>query len=162
MSRFIYAIGTLSLIRSLCNPGRCTQLWYADHASAGGTLSELQNWFDLLCSHGPSFGYHTERTKSFVVVNEWWRSEAVTIFGDLGIQVVTGHRFLGGFLGSRSERDEWHHTIQHCSDTFKLNKCAKCYNNRHFSISLKYVKHKMASCMTFLGCLWFTANVCFP
>ena len=24
-----------------------------------------------------------------------------------GIQVVTGHRFLGGFLGSRSERDEY-------------------------------------------------------
>ena len=34
--------------------------------------------------------------------------------------------------------------------------------NSSFSISLKYVKHKMASCMAFLGCLWFTANVCFP
>ena len=28
-------------------------------------------------------------------------------FGDLGIPVVTGHSFLGGFLGSRSERDEY-------------------------------------------------------
>ena len=82
-------------------------MWYADDASASGTLSELRNWFDLLCSCGPSFGYHPEPTKSFVAVNEWWRNEAVIIFLDLGIQVVTGHRFLGGFLGSHSERDEY-------------------------------------------------------
>ena len=70
-------------------------------------MPELCNWFDLLCSRGPSFGYHPEPTKSFVVVNEQWRSEAVAILGDLGIQVVTGHRFRGGFLGSHSERDEY-------------------------------------------------------
>jgi len=34
-------------------------------------------------------------------------SEAAAIFGDLGVQVVTGHRFLGGFIGSHSERDEY-------------------------------------------------------
>ena len=45
--------------------------------------------------------------KNWVLHARWWRSEAVTVFGDLGIQVVTGHRFLGGFLGSRSERDEY-------------------------------------------------------
>ena len=70
-------------------------------------MSDLRNWFDLLCSRGPNFGYHPEPTNSFVVVNERWRSEVATIFGDLGIQVVTGHRFLGGFLGSRSDRDEY-------------------------------------------------------
>ena len=42
-----------------------------------------------------------------VVVNEQWRSEAVTICGDLGIQFVTGNRFPGGFLRSHSERDEY-------------------------------------------------------
>ena len=34
-------------------------------------------------------------------------NEVAAIFGDLGIQVVTGHRFLGGFIGSHSERDEY-------------------------------------------------------
>ena len=34
-------------------------------------------------------------------------NEAYAIFGDLGIQVVTGHRFLGGFIGNHSERDEY-------------------------------------------------------
>ena len=31
-----------------------------------------------------------------------------------------------------------------------------------FSISLKYVKHKMTSCMSFLECIWFSANASFP
>ena len=34
-------------------------------------------------------------------------NEATAIFGDLGIQVVTGHRFLGGFIGNHSERNEY-------------------------------------------------------
>ena len=87
LSMFMYAVGTLPLIRSLHDPGRWTQLWYADDASAGGTLSELRNWFDLLCSRGPSFGYHPEPTKSFVVVNERWRSEAVTVLAILGFRL---------------------------------------------------------------------------
>ena len=106
LSMFAYAIGILPLIYSLRDPGRWTQLWYADDASAGGTLGELRNWFNVLCSRGPSFGYHSEPTKSFVVVDERWRSEAVAVFGDLGVQVVTGHRFLGGFIGNQSEKDE--------------------------------------------------------
>jgi len=81
---FMYAIGTLPLIHSLHDPGRWTQLWYADNASAGGTLLELRDWFNQLCSHGPAFGYYPEPTKSFVVVNEQWMSEAAAVFGDFG------------------------------------------------------------------------------
>ena len=29
------------------------------------------------------------------------------MFGDLGVQVVTGHRFLGGFIESPREKDEY-------------------------------------------------------
>jgi len=102
---FMYAVGTLPLIRSLHNLGHLTQLWYADDASAGGTLLELCDWFNLLYSQGPAFGYYLEPTKSFTVVNEGWRNDANAVFGDLGVQVVTGHRFLGGFIGSHRERE---------------------------------------------------------
>ena len=61
----------------------------------------------VLCSPGPSFGYHPEPTASFVVINDQWKNEAAAIFHDLGIQVVTGHRFLGGFIGNHSKRDEY-------------------------------------------------------
>ena len=76
------AVGTLPLIHSLHNPGHWTQLWYADDASAGGTLLELHDWFNLLRSHGPAFGYYPEPTKSFIVVNECWRNDANAVFGD--------------------------------------------------------------------------------
>ena len=58
----MYAIGTLPLIDSLHNPTHWTQLWYADDASAGGTLSDMCDWFTLLCSQG--FGYFPQPTKS--------------------------------------------------------------------------------------------------
>ena len=41
------------------------------------------------------------------MVDDRWKGEAAAVFGDLGIQVVTGHRFLGSFIGSHSERDEY-------------------------------------------------------
>jgi len=46
LSMFMYVIGTLPLIHSLRDPGRWTQLWYADDASASGTLLELCDWFN--------------------------------------------------------------------------------------------------------------------
>ena len=62
----------------------------------------------VLCLRGPAFGYYPEPTKNcFILVNEKWRGEANTVFGDLGAQVVTGHRFLGGFIGNHSEREEY-------------------------------------------------------
>jgi len=70
-------------------------------------LLELCNWFNLLHSCGPAFGYYPEPTKNFIVVNEHWRNDANTVFGDLGVQVVTGNRFLGDFIESRSEREEY-------------------------------------------------------
>jgi len=57
--------------------------------------------------HGSAFGYHPGPTKSLIGVNEHWRNDANAVFGDLGVQVVTGHRFLGGFIGSHREREEY-------------------------------------------------------
>jgi len=107
LSMFMYAIETLPLIRSLHNPICWTQLWYADDAFAGGSLSDLHEWFSLLCSCGPAFGYFPEPTKNFVVVSERFMGEVEAVFGGFGVHVVTGHRFLGGFIGSLSARDDF-------------------------------------------------------
>ena len=40
---------------------------------------------------------------------------------------------------------------------WKASSGVKCRSGP-YSISLKYVKHKITSFMAFLGCLWFTAN----
>jgi len=72
LSMFMYAVGTLPLIRSLHNPTHWTQLWYADDASVDGFLSDLHDWFSLLCSCGRAFGYFPVPTKSLMdsVFNE--------------------------------------------------------------------------------------------
>jgi len=61
----------------------------------------------LLFSRGPAFGYFPRPTKSFVVVSERFKGEAEAVFGGLCVHVVTGHKFLGGFIGSLSARDDY-------------------------------------------------------
>ena len=45
----------------------------------------------------------------FVVVGEHCKSKAENLFHDLGVQVVTGHRYLGGFIGDLHDRDVFVH-----------------------------------------------------
>ena len=63
----MYAIGTLPLIDKVSGVG--TQSWYADDASAGGTVPDLRRWWDKLQSIGPLFGYHPNPCKTWLVVN---------------------------------------------------------------------------------------------
>ena len=74
-------------------------MWYADDASAGGLLPDLHEWFSLVCSRGPAFGYFPEPRKSVLVVSQNFKMEAEAMFSNLGVKVVTGNRFLGGFVG---------------------------------------------------------------
>ena len=41
LSMFLYAVSTLPLIQSLNGNSSCLQVWYADDASACGSLSDL-------------------------------------------------------------------------------------------------------------------------
>ena len=71
LSMFMYAIGILPLIHSLCNPAQWTQIWYADDASVCGYLKDIHEWFSKLCSWGPDFSYFPElkRTSWCLAIN---------------------------------------------------------------------------------------------
>ena len=99
LSMFLYAVGTLSLIQSLKGVGLCAQIWYADDASACGSLSDLRQWFELLLSKGPDFGYVVNPAKCRLVVHDSYRCDAEKIFSSLNVSVVCNHRYLGGFIG---------------------------------------------------------------
>ena len=58
----------------------------------------VHEWFSQLCSKGPAFGYYPEPSKSYLLVNDRHRIEAERLFAALGVQIVAGHRFLGGYL----------------------------------------------------------------
>ena len=103
-----YGIGVLPLIRELreAHP-RVTQPWYVDDAAVGGTFAEVQAHFQDLQVWVPAQGYYPELTKSILVVTPGNVARDEDHFRGMGIRVVTGHRYLGGFLGDGSSEKEW-------------------------------------------------------
>ena len=117
---FSYAIATLPLINELEDHPNITQLWYADDSTALGSIISLLTWFENLLNVGPRYGYSPEPSKSFLIVSESLVNEATNLFNNYGVNVVTGHRFLGGFIGDergttsyvKSKVQEWSHHIE--------------------------------------------------
>lgn len=103
LAMLLYGISTLHLIDVLREVG-VYQCWYADDSSAQGTFDDLKKWWDVLESHGPEYGYYPQGSKSFLVVNPADKEEAEQTFRGSGISVVTGQRFLGGFVGQEEEK----------------------------------------------------------
>ena len=107
MSMFLYAIGTLPLIRCLKDVSRYLQIWYADDSCAGGSLSSIREWFDRLVALGPLLGYVPEPTKCHLIVSESNIDNAKLIFCDTGVNIVTGGKFLGGTIGCKAAMDSF-------------------------------------------------------
>ena len=97
----MYALGVLPLIDYVS--GDLMQVWYADDATACGSLSEIRLWWDKLLQFGPDFGYYPNPSKTCLVVKESFYDAAVELFQDSGISItVDGKRYLRGALGSPS------------------------------------------------------------
>ncbi|KAL5505424.1 hypothetical protein EMCRGX_G006855 [Ephydatia muelleri] len=98
---FFYAVAVLPLIRSLASNSYFVQCWYADDSACAGKLSQIRLWLEKLIQLGPAYGYFAEPTKSVLVVAPQFEDVAKNCFKDLGITVSSGHRFLGGVIGTR-------------------------------------------------------------
>ena len=66
-------------------------------------LSNLKVWFQKLCELGPDYGYHPEPKKMVLVVRATEEAEAKALFGELGVKIVRGHCFLGGFINEEED-----------------------------------------------------------
>ena len=99
LSMFIHAIGTLSLIWSLGQPGEGSQVWYAGDASAYAPLNDLRDWYIKLLNTGPTIVYYPEPSKRCLVVNKDHVLEAHQLFNPIGVRIVTSHRLLGEVIG---------------------------------------------------------------
>ena len=100
LSMCLYAIALTPLIRMHKSPN-WSQTWFADDSSCIGGLSDVKKWYMMLSREGPKFGYFPEPSKSVIVVGEPFIKQAEQLFGDLGIKIVRGSRFLGGYIGDR-------------------------------------------------------------
>jgi len=81
-----YALATVPLITKLSDS--VDQIWYADDAAATGKISCLRSWWDDIVTHGPSFGYFANASKTWLVVKPTFRDEASGIFGDTNIKIT--------------------------------------------------------------------------
>ena len=80
-----------------------TQSWYADDASASGTLTRLRSWWDKLQLTGPQFGYFPNPDKTWLVVKLDYAKIAKEQFQNTGIKIsVDGQRHLGAAIRSQS------------------------------------------------------------
>ena len=73
----------------------------------GEAFKDVQAHFQDLQARGPAQGYYPEPTKSILGVAPGNVAQDEEHFRGLGIQVVTGHRYLGGFLGDIAAEREW-------------------------------------------------------
>ena len=56
---------------------------------------------------GPPCGYFPEMTKSILVVSPWNVPRAEAFFRGYGLEIVTGSRYIGGFMWSKAAQDLW-------------------------------------------------------
>ena len=102
----MYGIGTLPLIHKLRE--NVTQCWYADDASAGGKLQHLRDWWEMVESMGPQFGYHPNPVKTWLIVKPEHLPLAENLFSGTGIQItIQGQKHLGAALGTRTFIEEF-------------------------------------------------------
>ena len=98
----MYAVAITPLIKSLEND-EIKQVWFADDATAGGSLTGLRKWWDILVERGPDYGYHPNPLKTNVVVREESATNAKEVFKGTNISITEqGKRHLGAALGTRS------------------------------------------------------------
>ena len=108
LAMIAYGAGVLPLIRVLRRDHpQVTQPWYADDAGVGGEFAAVMAHFRDLQLKGPDRGYFPEPTKSILVVLEQNVPRATAYFRGMGMQIVTGSRYLGGFVGERGTETQW-------------------------------------------------------
>ena len=96
----MYAIGIIPLIHKLSTP-TTRQIWYADDASAAGSLHDLRLWWDNLAALGPSYGYYPNAIKTWLLVKETHLEDAKHLFNGSNISITSeGRHVLGCPIGS--------------------------------------------------------------
>ena len=125
----MYSVSVTPLIASL-QDSRVKQVWFADDATAGGTLHGLRDWWSRLQDLGSFYGYYPNALKTWLIVKPTYISDAQRLFEGTGVQVtVEGKRHLGAALGSRlfteqyvSEKvDSWSRCVAKLSDIAKVH-----------------------------------------
>ena len=96
----MYAMATIPFINHLEKDLK--QVWYADDASAVGSLHSTRQLWDQILTMGPAFGYFPKATKTWLLTKEKFLDQAKILFQDTQVNITThGRPYLGAALGSK-------------------------------------------------------------
>ena len=110
LAMILYGLTVVPLIRDLKKQfPELTHIWFADDGNAIGNFHLLDEFFNYVHKHGKPFGFQLDPRKCVLVTHPDNLARAQTLFGGLlnPDNIVTGHRFLGGFLGQTTDKDAW-------------------------------------------------------
>ena len=72
------------------------QVWFADEATGAGSCENLRQWWDQIEHLGPTFGYHPNGAKTYLIVKEEHENKAKALFADTDVHItINGKRHLG-------------------------------------------------------------------
>ena len=99
----MYALAIRPLIDTLRDSEpEARQVWFADDATAAGKLATILQWWRLVTTAGPKFGYYPNARKSHLIVKPELADEAKKMFENTNVQISTnGQRHLGAAIGTQ-------------------------------------------------------------
>ena len=107
LAMVMYALGTLPLIREAA-AANAVQASYADDSTAASKIIRLREWWSILETRGPAYGYYTNAAKSVLLVKPQFLNIAREVFADTEVRVTAdGHRHLGAVLGTEQYRNQY-------------------------------------------------------
>ena len=130
----MYALAIAPLIKKCATDA--IQVWYADDASAGGTVNEIFSWWGMLVDHGPKFGYFPKACKSSVIVKKEFEAKALEVFNGTGLNITSeGKTHLGIPLGSTQYKNRCisEKVQQWCEQVDKLSLFARSQPHAAFA-----------------------------
>ena len=99
----MYALATISLIRKLKTIIEdVNQVWYADDASGASQVKRLREWWDVINTQCPRYGYFPNASKTWLVTKNDLLPNATQAFADTDVQVTSDGRPYLGLLVQRN------------------------------------------------------------
>ena len=89
----------MSDFRCMTNCHSLTLCYVEESLPSVTVVSDLYQWFELLLSKGPDFGYVVNAAKCCLVVHDCYKCDVEQLFSSLRVSVVCNHHYLGGFTG---------------------------------------------------------------
>ena len=126
--------------------GDTIQTWYADDSAACGKLSKIKEWWDKLCTIGPSYGYHPNPSKTVLIVKDTSQlQEATALFEGSGVKITDqGERHLGAVVGTPEYRKAFveEKVAKWVRDVEELTDIAEDHPQLAYSAFVKGVAHR--------------------